>query len=1598
MDDELQSQFDGIWKKKFGVSEEGNIDLNNRPIVKNPDGSISTVLSKSFNIDGKETLLPTIRQGLDRPMTDEEALGHYKNTGEHLGKFNSIKDANKYAQILHESQGEKYQDQQPDLTNQFDAVANQSLPYRKLVNPEKYNTQAYKAADKLTDYPYNKVLSMAAAGGVPADQREEFLQAIHEYAGHKKTSQGMGAPQAMAVGMFNAAAGLGEFFAEQTGIAQEPEDMRKFEKHVDAAWSKADPLVNPNAPWYSPRKIGTEAAQAAPQMEAAIGAGPMIAFGGPAAGKTYDDLLEKGVAPDTAKAAAALSGVIQGAIFSGLPGKMLPKGLTPELAGQEIAENFVARYAKTALVHGPSVMAGAQAVDEVVQDFAQGKTPEVQQIIKNAANTYIKSIPTMAALALPGAAAEGISRIGQPKPELTDTQKAITEAADRGVKPSRVQARDWGLELEGKNNAENRTAALQKAAAQYKAQQSAEIPVPQKAPQETTTVPDEKAEDVSKSLDVHKDLTDTIKAQALNLKSPTGEKSEVISSAEGDRPEVKGEYLGDVNGKKVIAVNAIDVNRSLVDKKGAEDFISGGNKPWWDELFKNGKGPKENELWVADYVPPEELPKWAAHEAFEEHLMRTKGMDYESAHKEANKLEWGWADKGEGDVRNAPPVAAAAAVKYEQMSRAGSKKLPSVEDYLASPTVHTRGKNALRELLKSPNQKQSAIEFVDNIVNNKKTSDKYALSALNIMRSGDDPWDKVDRINDVTELSSILSGTDLRKIRKGYIGAKGFMKSEEAAVPIEPIAEKLVEVRNKVGNAMRMADSTKALSIAKDYSENLPVIEARKVRNEIEHEAARQLGYKKLKITDADANAIPFLVEAGGDPTRLAEFKTKIYTTKGNEKAKAAIQYVIDHQKQLEPLRDRIQHLLEERQYTEKEKGFDVDFRKNYFPHEQEVKPELSLLFPEKGYGGKSFTHQRVYDSFADSIAAGVKPRTLNGLDLLEARFRKGIRMETQKEFSEAGRHITDPTTKMPLITDLQIKTKKNEEGKEVVSDVVAPPGYIMKHIGESQVAVHEGYASLYDALTGGSAIRNTAAGRVALTGVGGIKHGLLLFDTYHLGRIAFWRTTIHPTATLTGEGSYKKGIMLLDNSDAELQRMAYNNEIPKEYLPQLLENRSKLDTLIKNGLNVGRIADNIAPNFLRTIPILKETAGKYNTWLFEQFQRGGITQSALLEFDRTKSMMPELSDEQVAQRVAGDLNTRFGSLGSQGWIKSKTLSDISRLIFLAPQWNEGLIKSEYKAALGLGETARYAASGRLVANTITKSVVAGIAGTFAANQLINFITRGKPTWENEEEGFGAKISAYIPNPFGKGGVFLNPLALPAELTHQVISRMGKDGTLLQAAADVAGYKTGPLPRSVLAGLDSLKKGGTDWEAIKASGTAMIPLPIPTKAAAAGIKSLAGGKVTENYPGQIEKQVLMSAGIRTDVAPLPEQRIYALADKFRNSYASKTGVKLPPKPPSEAGDYTELTNALRQGDTERAEKAMKELVKIKETPAIYKHFRQYPHEDFLQSKKLEYQFKQTLNKEQLGTYDKAKAGRMEISNKFREQYTPEKINKLREEK
>ena len=95
----------------IGQYGAGNIDLYDRPQYRNANGSISTVDSTSYNIDGQAVLLPTVWNRNGTPYhssNDEEILQRYRDTGEYLGKFSTVEEANDYAEKLHLEQQERY--------------------------------------------------------------------------------------------------------------------------------------------------------------------------------------------------------------------------------------------------------------------------------------------------------------------------------------------------------------------------------------------------------------------------------------------------------------------------------------------------------------------------------------------------------------------------------------------------------------------------------------------------------------------------------------------------------------------------------------------------------------------------------------------------------------------------------------------------------------------------------------------------------------------------------------------------------------------------------------------------------------------------------------------------------------------------------------------------------------------------------------------------------------------------------------------------------------------------------------------------------------------------------------------------------------------------------------------------------------------------------------------------------------------------------------------------------------------------------------------------------------------------------------------------
>lgn len=98
---------ESLYSNANGLTERGNIDLQNRPRYKNPDGSISTVRSMSFEEGGKEILVPTISQQ-GQSLNNKQAIDEYHKSGQFLGKFKDANSATAFAQSLHKAQDQFY--------------------------------------------------------------------------------------------------------------------------------------------------------------------------------------------------------------------------------------------------------------------------------------------------------------------------------------------------------------------------------------------------------------------------------------------------------------------------------------------------------------------------------------------------------------------------------------------------------------------------------------------------------------------------------------------------------------------------------------------------------------------------------------------------------------------------------------------------------------------------------------------------------------------------------------------------------------------------------------------------------------------------------------------------------------------------------------------------------------------------------------------------------------------------------------------------------------------------------------------------------------------------------------------------------------------------------------------------------------------------------------------------------------------------------------------------------------------------------------------------------------------------------------------------
>ncbi len=613
-----------------------------------------------------------------------------------------------------------------------------------------------------------------------------------------------------------------------------------------------------------------------------------------------------------------------------------------------------------------------------------------------------------------------------------------------------------------------------------------------------------------------------------------------------------------------------------------------------------------------------------------------------------------------------------------------------------------------------------------------------------------------------------------------------------------------------------------------------------------------------------DLQAMTPIVEAGTELGRLQAMAHKVINSPNVE---ASYKRIYDHAlvnfSRLGPKAARIVQAFDDQIAAERAAGMDVDYAQNYVTHRYDFdlmlgpnKPVVLDSTGGRGFGGSTFFKKnRVFESYADAIEAGYRPKTLDIADLLEHRVRAGQRNINSRAWIDGMRGIDSPVTSTPLVTDMLTQPSGTK---------VPPLGYsTWSPVPGMTVALNETIKPLVDALTSENGLPSIITKPVAIW-----KHGLLAVDTFHAARM------IYRAAGLNQAG-YKKGLSLVEYSDAGLNEAVKAGEINQTTADWARANRPLIELGQQQGLNVGKISDALHKDVMAKVPGI----GPFTKFVFDKLTRGLMAQSYVWAFKRNSALHPGLEVEAVARKTASEINTYYGNLMNQGLLKSKKMQDMARIAFLAPQWVEAMARTDLGAGLQAAKVPLELAKGNgLKVGTLARGVGAATVGFLALNQLINHFTQGGFTWDTNPDGH--KMDAYIPDWVeGSKGYWLSPMATSMELTHDMVKYMGgEDKGALQAVGKLMGNKAGLGSRIVsdlLVGQtigDPSKPLVDTSDRLKEAASEMNPLPLTAR------------MFQDSYLGSKERQIAGSMGLKLERFKTPQEEKRAAKGRAYQRY------------------------------------------------------------------------------------------------------------------
>ena len=557
------------------------------------------------------------------------------------------------------------------------------------------------------------------------------------------------------------------------------------------------------------------------------------------------------------------------------------------------------------------------------------------------------------------------------------------------------------------------------------------------------------------------------------------------------------------------------------------------------------------------------------------------------------------------------------------------------------------------------------------------------------------------------------------------------------------------------------------------------------------------------------------------------------------------------------------------------------------------------------------FTKERKFDTLADAIVAGYEPVSTDLAKLDAHRIEAGERVLNERRFLEEMQRTLAPDGRPILEPLTTAQANPNARRKDAGAQFVLPRG------GLQPLAIHDEFRGLFQGLYGHSGLREHLAGRALLKWAGIAKHGTLVLDTFHAGRLLYKMSTSGGGAPFTMRNgklafNYHNGLALAEYSNQDLGLAVQRGEITSKEATWARANRAQLEELMKAGLNIGSFADNLYEQAGLHIPGVEH----FNKWLFSKLSRGGMIQSALAGFEQN---LRKFSGDRAkaARATAKEYNEIFGNLQNQGIFKgNKTLQDMARVLLLAPQWTESQLRYELRAYGQAGQKAVDLASGAdfkrgtiLHMGNAVRTLAMGFIALAAANQVINYISRGQSTFQNDEDGH--KFDAWIPG--GKRGFWFSPMEIAGEYAFRIYEYMANHENAVDAVMHVASNKMSPVARGLAEAASGRDYSGRrflgDADRFRAALVDMLPAPMPLNVILEKDPRQTLGWRWTRRPGAVEKQALQSLGAKVMAVPSARSEMYALAKPFR---ADRGGSDT-------AGEYTELRRALDNDDMPNAE-------------------------------------------------------------------------------